>query len=173
MKMTQACGGYTLGYCYSPSLSSALMKWLQQIIAYLLNCSPKVIPGLVEMNTKKTTAQTRFLIRGEKKKETYGSSHGDISVPPSPTTSVSNPPKTYTLSSCKQLLMWCWDPQSREPGSGSFSRGYLEHTKGVLFVAPPLQLAPYQLLFSMWVWLYHGGGEWWLLPTPLFLHRLV
>lgn len=84
---------------------------------------------------------------------------------PPPTTSVSNPPKTYTLSSCKQLLMWCWDPQSREPGSGSFSRGYLEHTKGVLFVAPPPPVGPLPASIQ-----YVGltVSRWWRMMTPSY-----
>lgn len=133
MKTTEAGRGYTLGYHYSPGLSSTPLKWLQQIIAHLFSHSPNMVPDLVELNKKKREYKPAFYHR--KKKETHSSSLCDIKVPPPPPTPISNPPKTYTLSTCKQLLMWCWDPRSRQPGSGGFSRGYLEHTKGVLFVA--------------------------------------
>lgn len=107
--------GYTFGYCYSLGLSTAPLKWLQQIIAHLFSLSPNMAQDLVGMNKKL-----------EHKPAFYQRENGRHTVepPPSPTP-ISNLPKTYTLSTCKQLLMWCWDPQSREPGSGGFSRGYL------------------------------------------------
>lgn len=118
---------------------------------------------LVEVNKKKEKGpQTCFL--SQEKKETHCNSLCNITVPPPRPPPISNPPKTYTLSTCKQLLMWCWDPQSREPGSGSFSRGYLKHTKGVLFVAPP-PVGPLPVSI-----LYVGltVSWWWWMMTPCY-----
>lgn len=51
--MSEAGRGYTLGYRYSPGLSSGPLELLQQIIAHLFSHSPNMALDLVEVNKKR------------------------------------------------------------------------------------------------------------------------